>query len=453
MFGSRRGLAALLAGGVLICTAACSGGHPSAGATRTAAPSGPTALTFAVYGPPQVITAYARIAADFSALHPDIVVNIKPYDSHAAARAALDQEIAAHKAPDAFLVSLDDVPGLVTNGSVRRLDQLLGERHVDFGDAFSRSALEAFSSANALQCMPVDVSPLVVYFNTDLIDLARLTPAGSPPINADTGWTLADFAAAAREASGPTTRGVYVAPDIEQVSPFIWAGGGQVVDDDTAPKSLTLSDPQSASGLEQLLEIVRNPALTFDQKQIARSSALSRFETGKLGMILGFRDLVPTLRAQANLNFDVMPLPKLSTKATVGHSSGLCLSSASRRPEKTADFLAYAVSDDAARLLADTGYTVPTNLDVVNSDDFLQPDREPFNAGVFGAAVRSIRSFPTTSTWPSVVGIADPFLTQLFYAPVIDPLGDRLTAIDASSVPLLAPASPTASPTSSPGGN
>mgnify|MGYP006137332305 CR=1 FL=1 len=38
---------------------------------------------------------------------------------------------------------------------------------------------------------------------------------------------------------------------------------------------------------EELLEVVRNPQTTFNQKQLAKRSALQRFKSGSLGMMLG----------------------------------------------------------------------------------------------------------------------------------------------------------------------
>jgi len=450
----RMRVAIVLALGGLVVTAACSSGdqpHTTPSTTVTV-PTGPTLLAFEVYGPPQVVTAYTKIAADFSAAHPDTVVNVRPYDTHAQAVAALADQQAAGNPPDAFLADLDDLPSLIEAKQVSRLDELLGERQVDFGDGYQRDSLEAFSADDALQCMPVDVSPLVVYYNVDLVHLPALTTPEQGPITAATGWTLDQFAAAARQASRRGVRGVYVAPDLEQVAPFIWSGGGHVVDDIDQPTSLTLSDDASEAALEKLLEVVRDPRITFSRQQLARRSALQRFKTGSLAMMLGYRDLAPDLREQEDLNFDVMPLPRIGSKATVGRSSGLCLSSASEHPEKTADFLAYAVSDDAMALLASTGYVVPTNLDVANSDAFLQPTEMPASAAVFPAAIRSIHSLPRVPTWYSVETSTERLIEGLFYNAVIDPLGDRLKAIDAASAPLFTPlpttpASPSASVT------
>jgi multiple sugar transport system substrate-binding protein len=449
---SRRVVASVLVVGALVVTAACSStDEPKATPSTSATPTGPTLLTFAVFGPPQVVTAYTKIAADFSAAHPETVVNVRPYDTREEAMTALAAEEADGQAPDAFLAGLDDVPGLVESKSIRRVDELLAERHVDFGDGYQRDPLEAFSADNALQCMPVDVSPLVVYFNTDLVHLPTLTTPDQRPITADSGWSIDQFAAAARQATRAGVRGVYVAPDLEQVAPFIWSGGGHVVDDLDDPTRLTLSDGPSAAALEKLLEVVRDPHITFNRAQLARRSALQRFKSGSLAMMLGYRDLTPQLRAQEDLNFDVMPLPRIGARATIGQSSGLCLSSSSEHPDKTADFLAYAVSDDAMALLASTGYVVPTNLDIVNSDAFGQPTEMPASSAVFPAAVRNIHSLPRVPTWAAVAKSTSTLLEGLFYDPVIDPLGDRLKAIDAASAPLFAPIpTESPSPTSSP---
>jgi multiple sugar transport system substrate-binding protein len=456
---SHRVVASVFVVGALVITAACSSDDkPEATPPTTTTPAGPTLLTFAVYGPPQVVTAYTKIAADFSAEHPETVVNIRPYDNHAEAMEALAKERAEGTAPDAFLAGLDDLPALVEDKQVRSLDELLGERHVDFGDGYQRDSLEAFSSDNALQCMPVDVSPLVVYYNNALLNLTTLTEPGQREITPETGWTIDQFAQAARQGTRGRVRGVYIAPDLEQVAPFIWSGGGHVVDDLDQPTTLTLADDGSTSALEKLLEVVRNPQVTFSKAQLERRSPLQRFKTGSLAMMLGYRDLTPELRAQENLSFDVMPLPRIGVRATSGRSSGLCLSSDSEHPDKTADFLAYAVSDDASAVLASTGYVVPTNIDVANSDAFLQPTENPVSSAVFPDAVRNIHSLPRVPTWASVEESTSRLLEGLFYDVVIDPLVDRLKAIDASSAPLFTPvptpsASPSESPSESPSGS
>ncbi len=435
---TRRSAAVATLALALLVTAGCSDGNPSTEPTTSASPQGPVLLSFSVYGPPQVVTAYAEMASRFSVANPGVTVSVRPYTSAATARAALAKQVRQRDAPDAFLTPLEDLPDLVAARTVQRVDTLLGEREVDFGDGFQRSSLEAFSAENALQCMPVDVSPLVVYYNTDLIDLATLTEPDETPVDPVEGWDLTQFAAAAQSVTGDGKRGVYIAPDLEQIAPFIVSGGGSLVDDVANPTTLQLASGSSTSALEKLLEVVRDPQLTFDEAEIADAPAQERFRDGQLGMMLGFRDLTPVLRAEPDLAFDVMPLPRIGGEATIGNSSGLCLGADSLHPEETADFLAYAVSDEAAALLAETGYVVPTNLAAVHSASFLQPGRHPASAGVFSATVRDIRPLPLVAGWAAVNQMAAPLLSELFYAPVVDPLDLRLEVLDNASLPLLA---------------
>jgi multiple sugar transport system substrate-binding protein len=446
----RRGVAAVAV--VLVAAAGCASNDSPPRAKPSPTPNARTQVTFAVYGPKEVIDAYKRIAADFTVQHNGVKVVVKDYPTHDDAMVALEKARAAGNPPDLFLMDHDDLAGLTEEKAVRRVDDLLAEREVDFGDGYTRNGLEAFSADAALQCMPIDVSPMVVYYNPRLIELDRIAEPGSNAVSQEDGWSLDEFGRAALQPRRPGVRGLYVAPSLEQIAPFVWSGGGQVVDDTDEPTTLTLSDGPSANAMEKLLEIVRDPALTFNQRALSNRSALQRFEDGKLGMMLGFRDLTPVLRAQPNLTFDVMPLPRLSSSATIARMSGLCISEGSEHQDLAADFLAELIGDQDSAMLAETGYVMPTNINVLNSDDFLQTGQRPLHSDVFTRELRRAQMLPSTTTMSTVSETTAQSLSQLFYDPVILPLQDRLEAIDAASVPIFDPskATPSSSPSSSP---
>ncbi len=442
-------LAALLS--LALLAAGCASGEDPPRAKPSPSPSGPAVITFAAYGPKPVLDAYAEIAARYMLDHPDTKVEVRAYDDHAEAMAAFRASSAKGDPPDVFLMDHDDLDRLSEDDAVRRVDDLLAAREVDFGDGYTRNGLEAFSVDAALKCMPLDVSPLVVYFNPRLIELDKINEPGAAPVTQEDGWSLEKFAIAAGQPRRPGVRGFYIAPDLEQVAPFVWSGGGEVVDDTDEPTTLTLSEGPSAGAMEELLEPVRDPALTFSQAALRKRSALERFKAGKLGMILGYRSLTPELRAVPRLIFDVMPLPRLGRGATIATMSGLCISSKTEETERAADFLTEVISDEGASTLAATGYVMPANLDVLNDDVFLQSGERPLHADVFAREVRDTRLLPSTPRWPLVKANAGRQLTQLFYQPVILPLDERLEAMDESSVPIFDPskATPSASPSPS----
>jgi len=173
--------------------------------------------------------------------------------------------------------------------------------------------------------------------------------------------------------------------------------------------------------------------VNFGQQEIADASALKRFKAGQLGMLLGFRSLTPELRAAKNLHFDVMPMPKVGSEATIGESSGVCLSAGSGQVDQSADFLAYLVSDEAMSLLTATGFVVPSNNDVAHSDTFVEPTEQPAHATVFTDQVRSIKAMPSDAVWPEVLALTTPLLSKLLYDPLIQSLEDRLKEIDDAS--------------------
>ena len=440
--------ALLLSAAVAGCTP--DGQTPPVTTTTTAAAT-PSQVTMAVYGPDPVISAYTEIAARFSAEHPAISVNVRPYADHESAMTALRKDIGTSRAPDIFLSGANDLEWLRAAKATQDVDKMLSDRNIDFGDGYERVGLEAFSADSALQCMPVDVSPLVVYYNARLVHLAKIRQPGQKPPSSDEGWRMSDFATAARQASTGANRGVYVAPDLHQIAPFVFSGGGQVVDDTADPTRLDLSSGASQDAMRQLLQVVRNPALTFTSKQLAKRDAVARFKAGHLGMILGHRSLTPELRQHEGLIFGVMPMPRLGTPATTADISGFCVRPDIDNESAVADVLAYLVDTEASKLLAATGYTTPANLDALFSEEFTQPTEDPIGSGVFASQLRFVRDLPATEAWDRVRAATAVRLSRLFYDPVIDPLDERLKAIDEASQTLLVP-SPSASPSASPSG-
>jgi multiple sugar transport system substrate-binding protein len=447
----RRGVAAAVV--LLVLAAGCTSNDEPPKAKPSPSPSPRTELTLAVYGPEPLVAAYKRIAATYTVQHTGVKVHVEDYPTHTEALAALHAAIEKGDPPDVFLMDHDDLADLSEEKAVRRVDDLLAAREVDFGDGYTRNGLEAFAADSALQCMPQDVSPLVVYYNPKLIELDSIAEPGRNPVSQEDGWSLEEFGRGAAQPRRPGVRGMYIDPSLEQVAPFIWSGGGQVVDDTDDPTTLTLSDGPSADAMEKLLELVRDPGLTFSEKALRNRSPLQRFKDGKLGMLLGFRELTPELRAQQSLTFDVMPLPRLGSGATIAKMQGLCISSASEHTDEAADLLADLISDQSASALAATGYASPSNIDVLNSDDFLQTGQRPLHSDVFTRELRRTQMLPSTPTWSTVSRSTARDLTRLWYDPLILPLQDRLEAIDQASIPLFDPSKappPSGSPSPTP---
>lgn len=447
--------AALVAG----CTDSGGSAPPDPPASSSpAAESGPADLTFGVYGSDDEVAGYDSMVRTFNAGSETSEVTVVSWRDHDQALAELESGAAL---PDVFLVSRRDLATFQDAGQVQPVDELLDARGIDFGDGYSRDALRAFSLENRLECMPYGISPMVIYYNTDLIDFAKmrnrgLTAPGSDPAPGEEAvpprtWTFEQFAAAAEFATRPGrgTRGVHIDATLRGLAPFIVSGEGSIFDSDTDPTSLAFSEDSTRAALETTLDLLREAQVTLSPAQLAEKPALEWFEDGKVAMIAGFRDLVPGLRLVQGLEFDVMPIPVLQSSGTVGDITGLCLSAATAHTPEAADFLAHAVSDASVTAVTRAGYLVPANVAVAASDDFLQPGRLPVNSRIFNSAVRDVYIPPLLTSWTELEAAVAPSLEELVNLPILLPetIAEITATIDEESRLVLSPEDVSPSPT------
>lgn len=444
MSSSRRSRAAalFLALTVGLGAAACEadGEPPPRPAPTTAQSPEKVRLTFGVWGEPAEIAAYRSMIGDFNAVSTTSVVSVEPYDDRRALLAAV--RAGGPKAPDLYLLSRDDLVEVREDRLNVPVDELLDERGVEFGDRYSRDALEAFSADRRLQCMPYGVSPMVIYVNRRLVNFERMAARGMEVPEQDRwSWDFDQFAEAAAFASRPArgTQGVYIEPSLEGLSPFIYSGGGSIFDDDQDPRSLTLADEDTREVLERTLPLLRDPAVTLSAHQLERRTPLEWFERGRLGMIAGYRDLVPRLRQVEGLEFDVLPMPRLDGSATVGNITGICLSDKADSVPAAADVLVHVLSTEAVRKVTHAGFLAPANQEVALTDDFLQPGREPEHAVVYTESLGAMRVPPLLKGWTELEAAVDPILGELMTVPVLDDVGAYTERIDEASRAVLSP--------------
>lgn len=464
MRGGRHRSAAirLLAGLALLAPlalAGCTSDGSPASTPPSSQPQPPTTakadpLTFGVYGSSDQTEVFGSVVQSFDAADGS-PVTLRRYANHDDLMRAA--ESGSDEAPDIFMVRRRDLAGLMADHVVRPVDRLLVERGMDFGDDYSRDALLAFSGDDHLMCMPYGISPMVIFYNTQLVDFDKMAAKGKPVPEADRlTWGLSEMQAAARRASRPSTgaKGFYLEPSLSAIAPFIYSGGGDLYNDDSNPTSLALSDSGSRNALERILEIARNPHLTLTDHQVARAAPLQWFKRGKLAMMEGYRDLVPELRQVPGLDFDVIAMPNLGAQRTLGDITGLCIRRDTPDIQAAADFLVHAVSDDQVARVVRAGYLVPANLSVANSEDFLEPHRLPHHAEVFITSAKGIVIPPLVEDPDALEAAVGATLKEIFTTPVLEDLDALTEQIDEESRAVLSPtppASPSDGATLSPG--
>lgn len=443
----RRRLIALLATTALLLgvTAACSPEvepippAPQPSPTQT----GEQSLTFGVFGSSGEVAGYRLMANSFGEAEVKLLAWADGDEASRAFRSGMDL-------PDVFLLPRGSLGWFLDREMTQPVDELLDERGINFGDAYNRDAVRAFAADDALQCMPFSLSPMVIYYNTDLIDFDRMAARGLDVPEPGGRWSMDQFEEAARFASRPRrgTKGVWIEPTLRGLAPFILSGDGKIFDDELDPTSLAFSSEETQAALSTTLELLRNPQLTPTRDQLRRQPALEMFEQGKLGMVAGFRSLTPRFRQVPTLNFDVMPMPTLDTSATIGEFVGLCISADAGDPSLAADFLVHSLSADAVAQVTRAGYVVPADVAVAASEDFLQPGQQPVSAHVFTDSIREIELLPMLDSWSRLHDAVGASTEDLVHVPVLD-LPALTERIDAESVPVLSPQVPSESASSS----
>ncbi len=426
--------AGLLLLGTLVVGCQSDGGppvHDPVGTTKK-----PVKLTFMAYGPQEEVEAMQETVDRFNASTETVKVTLDAVKNE---EEAIDR-VTGENPPDIYLLSRRDLGTVMDGGFNQPIEELLDARGISFGDDYKRDAIAAFSGNSQLQCMPYGVSPMVIYFNTNLIDWQAMRAEDLPAPRSYNFWTFEQFTAAAQfAASRPGAKGVHIEPTLEGIAPFIYSGGGELFDDNAAPTSLALAQEDTLKTLGTVLDVLRDNQITPTPKQLRKESALDRFTTGKLGMIAGYRNLVPLLRSTPSLNFDVMPMPALDNEHTIGDVSGLCMSANPTSVSAAADFIVHAISPESVAEVAAAGYLVPANNEVAESDSFLQRDQFPAHAEVFNRSIRDIVTPPALESWAALDDALHRQLHALFYARVLEDLKTAAEELDETSKGILSP--------------
>jgi multiple sugar transport system substrate-binding protein len=386
----------LVAASVLVLLAACQDS------------SGPQTITVQVSGEREETAVYRALATAYENDHPNAQIELVEVADKGDHLTKLATSFAAGDPPDVFLVNFREYSQFVSRGAIDPFGAHVEEVGMDLADYYP-APIEAFTFQDALQCMPQNVSSLVVYYNTDLFDQAGL---GHPKQD----WTWDEFRSTGETLTQGDVRGIGIEPTVIRLAPFVWSNGGDIVDDETAPTGFTLDTPEGRDALQFLVDLAHDEIIPTE-RELAAQDLETRFMTGKLGMLLSSRRETPELREVRGLNWDVASLPVADQPAGILHSDGYCIAAQSDDLAAAAEFIAYATGREGQTITALGGRTVPSLMSISKSGAFLDPTQAPEHSQVFLNAIEGLRRTPVLPTWPEIEDLAEEILTRAFYEP------------------------------------
>ena len=375
-------------------------------------------LSLLISGDPTDDAAYQALADAFTAANPDVRVELLNIPSAGDFRRRLAADFAAGTPPDLFLINYRRYGPFVAGGAIEPVGPYLARSERIDAVEFYPQALDAFTWQDTLMCLPQNVSSPVVYYNKRLFDAAALAyPADD--------WTWDDFVATARaltadlDGDGVVDQyGLGIEPSIVRAAPFLWMNGGDVVDDPERPTKLALDSPAARDALAWFTGLQTEQHVVPDAVAEAAESSVSRFLRGGLGMFVDSRRATPEFRQIDSFDWDVAPLPAGKARASILHADAWCMAATGAHKDAAWRFVEFANTRAGQELLARSGRTVPSRIDVAESPAFLDPQAQPANSQVFLAAIPAMRSLPKLATWLDVESAIDAELEQAFYGQI-----------------------------------
>jgi multiple sugar transport system substrate-binding protein len=375
-------------------------------------------VTFMVFGDPAERQAYMQMLDAFHEAHPDIAVTLRHVPSAEAYRTRLATDFAAGDPPDIFLINYRRYAAFAAAGLLEPLESYVESSSVIDMEQFYSSAIDVFRWQGELLCLPQNVSSLIVYYNEDLF-----REAGVPFPGDD--WSWSEFVAAARtltqdhDGDGRIDQyGLGLEPTLYRLAPFVWMNGGPLVDDAERPTRLTLTRPPSLAALAWFVALRQEHGVVPGRIEEVAQDSESRFIAGTTAMYLNSRRGTPTYREIESFTWDVAPLPRGLTGASVLHSDAYCMAGASEHNDAAWRLIEFANSVEGQTLMAASGRTVPSLRAVAESPAFLQPGLAPARSQVFLDSASMARPVPVVSTWEEIERVAGEEIARAFYGEI-----------------------------------
>lgn len=399
---------------VLLATlAAGCGGDDDGGSSSGGNASGD--VSFLVFGDPEEIAAYREVIAAYENAQPDVNVKLIEASDRDDLIARLSTSFAAGTPPDLFLLNYRFYGQFAARGVLEPIESRVDDSDVFEQEDFYEEAMNAFRFGGTLTCLPQNISSLVVYYNKDLFRQAGVAEPKA-------GWTWDDLVTAAKkltkDSNGDGKAEVYglgVEASLIRIAPFVWSNGAELVDNEEKPTTFALDTPEAKQAMKLFFELRGVHKVVPGEEEVEAEDDETRFQNGRMAMVLSSRRSTPTFRTITKFDWDVAALPQHQKQAGILHSDAYCMTKASDNKDAAWSFMEYALGPEGAPVVAKSGRTVPSLKEVAESDAFLDPNAKPANSKVFLDTIPVIQQVPSISTWPEIEDASEPILEEGLY--------------------------------------
>jgi multiple sugar transport system substrate-binding protein len=365
-----------------------------------------TDIKYQFWGSPTEAEVWKKIVANFEAEHKDIhvTVEVSDWDGYWEKLRVL---MAGGTPPDVFAMDAPLYPDWQSRGVLLNMQPYI-DKDPKTLDGIYPITLQAYKTADGLYGLPRDFQTIVLYYNKDMFDAAKV------PYPNDT-WTYADFRAAAkkltidRDGDGKTDQWGFWAEALDPEpywGPVIWAYGGDIVDISNG-KTLVNSDAAKA-GFQFIADMLLVDKSLPTEEQL-KQYGYDGFLAGISAMGVSGHWSVPDYSA-VKFRWDVAPMPiGPAGRATGVNSAGFVIAKDSKNPDAAWEFVKYATSEAGQSELAKIGLAIPIRESVAKGPAYLNQAGPKINHQMFVDALSYAHVKPVFKgyeEWSAAVGDA-----------------------------------------------
>jgi multiple sugar transport system substrate-binding protein len=357
-----------------------------------------------LWGTPEELTVWQKMADNFTAKNPNIKVSmdVSDWDSY---WDKLNTLYAANTPPDLFSMDAPLFMDWYSRGALQSLQPYI-DKNPGMLDDFYPITLKAYNVDGNYWGLPHDAQTIVLFYNKDMFDAAGI------PYPDDT-WTFDKLRSVAKQLTKDTNGDGKIdqwgfSPDLWDMELFwseaIWGYGGQVISDDFTKTTLTDTPARDA------WHFITNMVIT--DKSIPDPDTSTQFggdpfQAGVAAMTPIGHWAVPTYAAQS-FKFDVAPMPAgPAGRVTSVNCAGFVMAKNAAHPDEAWQFLKYVVSPEGQTQLAQLGLSIPVLKSIATSSVYLDQTSPKINQQVFVDALSYAHMKPVFrgyDEWSTIVG-------------------------------------------------
>ncbi len=314
--------------------------------------------------------------------------------------------------PDVMMLAMDKVPFFADRGAIMNLDDYITD---DYKNELYPFVLDALTYDGSVYAVARDVTPKVMFLNTDLFEAAGLDIP-------DEDWTWADFKALAsqltvKDDSGQATQwGYYFPKYADGFAHWIMQNDATLVSDDGQTSTLDSAEAIEAIYFLRDMILVDGSIPTETQAQQFGTSGNAPFLANKVAMITGGLSTTVSLD-DAGINYTVLPLPQGKLNLNTAFVNAWTIPTGAKNPDLSWRVMEY-FSTKGQQIVLDTGMGLPASSGVdtsafVEANDFNKyfidsmETAVPFPSPLYGADYWTLIKTEFDLMWLGDVSVED----------------------------------------------